>query len=96
MINPQVEKRIHGDGIQKLYRFDNGYGLSVVKHEYSYGGNEGLWEVAPLLFNSNNIDDWRMCGKAFGLIDSDDVEGWLTEEKVEEWVELMSNLSPMP
>jgi hypothetical protein len=39
---------IHGNGVQKVYKFPNGYGASVVKHEGSYGGKSGLWELAVL------------------------------------------------
>ena len=35
-------------GIQKIYSFPNGYGASVIKHEGSYGGSDGLWELAVL------------------------------------------------
>ena len=34
------------DGIQYVYTYENGYGASVVKHEYSYGGKKELWELA--------------------------------------------------
>ena len=33
------------DGHQWVLTFQNGYGLSVVCHEHSYGGKEGLFEV---------------------------------------------------
>ena len=36
------------DGVQHVYSFDNGYGASVVKHDFSYGGKDGLWELAVL------------------------------------------------
>jgi hypothetical protein len=35
-------------GIQYEYSFPNGYGASVIKTTYSYGGNAGLWELAVL------------------------------------------------
>lgn len=28
--------------------FQNGYGLSIIRGEYSYGGPQGLFEIAPL------------------------------------------------
>ena len=37
----------HG-GVQKRYQFDNSMGASVIKHDHSYGGKLGLWEVAVL------------------------------------------------
>ena len=35
-------------GVQHVYSFPNGYGASVVKHDFSYGGKNGLWELAVL------------------------------------------------
>jgi hypothetical protein len=35
-------------GKQARMIFDNGYGVSVVSHTYSYGGKDGLFEVAVL------------------------------------------------
>ena len=38
---------VHG-GVQHVYSFPNGYGASVIKHDYSYGGEQGLWELGVL------------------------------------------------
>ena len=39
-------KILDGDGY--IYQFDNGYGASVVQHSGSYGGKQGLYEIAVL------------------------------------------------
>lgn len=49
MIKP-FEEREFMCGIQKLYKFRNGYGASVVSHRGSYGGLQGLWELAVIIF----------------------------------------------
>lgn len=36
------------DGVRSNTMFDNGYGISVVRHRYSYGGPSGLYEIAVL------------------------------------------------
>ena len=50
------------NGVQHVYEFDNGYGASVIKHDYSYGGKNGLWEIAvlnegDLCYNSGITED---------------------------------------
>ena len=36
------------DGIHREYDFGNGWGASVIcRKDASYGGAEGLWEIAP-------------------------------------------------
>lgn len=47
-----VERALNG-GIQRVYKFSNGFGASVVKHEFSYGGRKGLWELAVIKFTDN-------------------------------------------
>jgi hypothetical protein len=44
---PQEINEVFG-GHQRLYKFNNGYGASVIQHYGSYGGPSGLWELAVL------------------------------------------------
>ena len=57
----------------KKYKFDNGYGASVVKHDFSYGGKMGLYEIAVL------DSTGKLC---YSTPITDDVIGWATEDKV--------------
>lgn len=69
------ENKLNG-GVQKLYKFPNGYGASVVQHSFSYGKDRGLWELAVI--------KWK--GEGFDLVYdthiTDDVLGYLTESDV--------------
>jgi len=68
-------------GVQHVYSFPNGYGASVVKHDFSYGGKQGLWELAvlegeELCYTSGITDDvighlsWVNVEKILGEIKS--------------------------
>jgi len=61
-------------GIRATYEFDNNYGVSVIKSAGSYGGSQGLWEVAVLY--ANDI--------TYNTPITDDVIGFLSEEEVTE------------
>ena len=73
-------------GVQILHRFDNGYGASIVKNEYSHGGSEGLWELAVIRWN----------GEKFSLVYhtsiTDDVLGYLSDSEVQEVLERIEAL----
>ena len=43
-----VEIRPLRGGEQALFAFDNGYGASVIRHDISYGGRQGLMELAVI------------------------------------------------
>lgn len=43
-----IDTNYEYQGVQHRYKFNNGYGASVIKHDHSYGGKNGLWEVAIL------------------------------------------------
>jgi hypothetical protein len=80
-----------GNGVQKLYRFDNGYGASVVQFAGSYGFEQGLWELAVIRWDNSPIhedlsypDGIGPYSIAYDTPITDDVIGYLTEMEVEE------------
>ena len=60
-------------GKRSRMHFDNGFGVSVVSHTYSYGGKNGLFEIAFLDKDGNLTYDTPV---------TNDVIGYLTEEDV--------------
>ena len=66
-------KSFFHNGITSRIHFQNGYGASVVKHDFSYGGKEGLYELAVLFENEIHYDN---------PVAEGDVRGYLTEEEV--------------
>ena len=65
-------------GTIKKYIFENGYGASVACHTGSYGGDEGLYEMAltddegnVILSPNDPTSKWQ------------DVKGYLTESEVD-------------
>ena len=43
-----IELDRYMNGVAARIMFENGYGVSVVCHSFSYGGNAGLYELAVL------------------------------------------------
>jgi hypothetical protein len=64
-------------GVQAVKFFDNGYGVSVIMSPYSYGGPDGLYEIAVL---QGLEEKWEIC---YDTPITDDVMGYLTREDVE-------------
>ena len=75
------------NGVQHKYAFPNGYGASVVKHDFSYGGKQGLWELAVLDFTIDEEGD--LCYTS-GI--TDDVIGHLSWKNVEEFLSEIKQL----
>jgi len=70
-------------GVQCRMMFENGYGVSVVSHTYSYGGKDGLFEVAVLGKDGNLTYDTPV---------TNDVVGYLNPDEVTEIMEQVQNL----
>jgi hypothetical protein len=75
-----------GSGIYCRIMFENGFGASVVKHKYSYGGDKGLYEIAVL----DDMDG----GPIYYTSVTDDVLGHLSEENVETYLNEIKSLDP--
>lgn len=56
--------------------FDNGYGASVIQNQFSYGYDDGLYELAVI---KGNALEWKLCYDTPITID---VIGWLTPRDV--------------
>ena len=68
-------KRKIYDGTQSVIRFGD-LELSVVRHSGSYGGKQGLYEIAVF----DDVNQIEMPGITN---DHDTVKGWLTKEEVD-------------
>ena len=85
---PIDARPLESGAIQKLYRFANNYGASVVKGEHTYGGEEGLWELAVIKFKTDG--DYVL---DYSTPITEDVEGHLTDDAVEE---LLTKIEALP
>jgi len=76
------------DGIQMVVSLDC-FDISVVSHKYSYGGDEGLYELGvfwvdePVYYNDTNFDRKEFVNE---------VVGWLNEEAVTDKVNKLMSL----
>jgi hypothetical protein len=75
--------------VQKIYRFSNGYGASVVKHFGSYGAPRGLWELAVIKFVGPELTDFVI---TYDTPITSDVLGHLYDLEVEELLTKISVL----
>jgi len=85
---PLIERQVN-NGPQRVYKFDNGYGASVVCHPYSYGYKKGLQELAVIQFYGEGVDDWDIC---YTTPITDDVIGNLSEAAVQTLLEQIKAL----
>ena len=63
---------VYGGIISRII-FDNGYGATIVQGPHSYGGSDGLYELAVIGKNDEICYDTPVTG---------DVEGYLSEAQV--------------
>jgi hypothetical protein len=68
---------------QCIVQFPNGYGASIVQGEHTYGGKDGLYEIA-VFGKDGHI--------SYSTPITDDVLGYLSEEEVEKTLIDIKNL----
>jgi hypothetical protein len=86
-INAELQKHLQRtdsvhDGIQYVFKFENNYGASVIRHQYSYGGSKGLWEIAVL--KDDELD--------YTSPITNDIVGWLDQDGVTDTLFQISKL----
>jgi len=79
----EFKTRPMGSGIISRIKFDNGYGASVVKGPHTYGGDQGLYELAVLDSEGEITYDTSV---------TNDIEGYLKEEDVTILLKQIQNL----
>lgn len=82
-------KRTLTDGVQYVFKFENGHGASVIKGEYSYGGTKDLWELAVIHFYDG--DHFEL---TYDTEITDDVIGYQTNEEILDILERIKRLPP--
>lgn len=84
---PLIERPLNG-GVQKVYKFENGFGASVVQHQYSYGSDRGQWELGVIKF-TGSADEWHL---NYDTDITSDVLGYLEWSEVESYLEQIQAL----
>lgn len=79
--NEQIDGTEHYE-----FHFKNGYGASVIRGPYSYGGPQGLYELAVL---KKRRDYWEI---NYRTQITSDVLGWLTAHTVTKYLEEISRI----
>ena len=82
------DEALKGTEYQGVIEFDNGFALSIVRHKSSYGGKNGLFEI---MLCKGGIDGSPTCLPPI-TNDGDTVNGFLTQEQVNEIIEITADL----
>ena len=72
------------NGVQAIIPIGD-YELSIVKSDFSYGGDQGLWEIGV-------FKDAGMVELPGITVEGDTIKGYLTEDDVDDIIAKMQNL----
>jgi hypothetical protein len=78
-----LPKRAINNGTQYIAKFPNNYGASIVQHSFSYGGKQGLWELAVIQYAEGETDIYNF-KLTYKTPITQDVLGYLEEIEVNE------------
>ena len=79
-----------GEGFLYRVAFANGYGISIVKHDGSYGESDNLWEIAVLKGEEDEtVQEYDLC---YDTPVADDVVGWLKATEVMDYARQIAKL----
>jgi len=79
--------RVDQHGEYHKHYFDNGYGASVIRGPYTFGGRDGLWELGVLKKIAGN--GWQLC---YDTPLTSDVIGHLSENEVDTLLDRIEKL----
>lgn len=81
-IDPHTKDEVY------VFHFENGYGANIARGPYTYGGPQGLWELAV---TKKSRDGWGydLC---YDTPITNDVIGWLDELGVVKVLKKIENL----
>jgi len=82
----ELPRTILDNGSKYLAKYENNYGASIVRSSYSYGGKDGLFELAVLKYKG---DDCNLC---YTTPITDNVIGWLDTQEVGDLLEKIKAL----
>lgn len=88
-LRPGLVRPHPAGGEQRLYRFGNGYGASVVWNGFSYGGEEGLLELAVVRFSGEGLESYSL---DYSTPITEDVIGHLDEEAAQDLLRQIRDL----
>ena len=80
-----IKNETRNNGPHIVVAFKNGYGASIISNEYSYGGKDGLIEVALIQFSrfDPTLKEYALRFDKNRFKD-DQVIGWLNEEELDD------------
>lgn len=70
-----------GMGKQCIVQFPNGYGASIVQGPYTYGGSDGLYELAVFGKDGQITYETSITSDVLGYLSEEEVEKTLTDIK---------------